>query len=115
MSSDRDAKITLHYYIELPPEAALEVRDDLEPVIWEIARAHGVDEVLRDAQLSVEAGEPAIDLGIPIAVAVTFLALKTTNAGIGKAKQVWAQVILPDLRRRFGPRVLTPQDGEDDI
>jgi hypothetical protein len=109
------------YYINLPLDEALSIRDSLTAAIWEIASEEGVEEMLREAKFQVRPSELAIDAGAVITVVVTYLATKvvdkTTDKAIDKMgetlRHIWLNKILPKIRDRFGEDALVDEDDED--
>lgn len=119
------ARLTLHYYIDLPIDQALEVREELEPTVWEIAREENAEEILRDADFRVIVGQPAIEVGTVITVVVTYIGMKIIDKSVDEAigwaldkaiettTDLWTRVILPKVRERLGWNALS-DDGEDE-
>lgn len=110
-----ESKITQYYYINLPLDEALEIRDSLEDAIWEIARQNDVEETLREAKFDIKIGQPAVEAGVAITVVVTYLATKlvdkVTDKALDKAiDTIWSKIILPKLRRRFGKKALVEKE-----
>ncbi len=106
------------YYIKLPRNEALEVRDQLSDEIKAIARQKGEEETLREAGFEVRVGKPALDPGTLITVIITYIGMKAVDKAIDHSLDhawlVWQEKILPALKEKFGPDVLIEQDEEDD-
>ncbi len=117
MIHNQTREVQHKYHINLSVDEALEVRDSLEALVWQVAKEEGVEDTLRRVDLRIAVGEPAIDPGILITVVVTYLASKTldvlTEKAIEKvmdeAEEAW-QRILPKIRRH-----LKDERGRDDV
>lgn len=122
MDKKWEQEASYSYYIALPIGEAIQVRDGLEDVIWEIAREEGVEDTLRKADFRVRASEPAIDAGVVITVVITYIASKALDKvtdkvmdkvidNTGKAlSTIWLNRILPKLRQRLGQSALVDED-----
>ncbi len=117
MIHNQTREVQHEYHINLSVDEALEVRDSLAALVWQVAKEEGVEDTLRRVDLRIAVGEPAIDPGILITVVVTYLASKTldvlTEKAIEKvmdeAEEAW-QRILPKIRRH-----LKDERGRDDV
>ena len=118
MTSNTPERKHHDYYIKLPINEALDVRDQLEATIWEIARREGVEETLRESQFKVHVGKPAIDPFTVITVVITYLAMKTadkvTDKVFDKTWEAWEKKIRPELWQKFGKDLLVDKDDDDD-
>src|SRR5947209_13881308 len=108
--SNRPAEERDHaYFIQLPIDEALEVSDELETTVWEIAREEGVEEALKDAQFDIRIGKTAIDPNAVVTVivhlaatgAVSGAASKITSIAIDQAWKAWLTKILPALKKKL--------------
>ena len=115
MESGVPSRVSRSYYIDLPIDEALYVRDMLNESISEIASEQGVDEDLRQANFKIRASEPAIDAGVVITVVVSYLGMKLIDKITDKTldkliDEIWLKKILPELRKRFGEKALVEEE-----
>lgn len=98
------------YFIQLPINEAIEVRDELESAIWEIARQEGVEDTLKEAHFDVRIGKPAIDINTVITVIITYIGLRTLDNTYDKlydkAWNAWVEKVWPGLKQKFGDTFL---------
>lgn len=102
------------YFIHLPINEAIAVRNELESSVWEIAKQEGVEDTLREAHFDVRVGKPAIDVNTIITVVVTYIGLKTLDNTYDKlydkAWDAWVEKVWPALKKKFGETVLIEKD-----
>src|SRR5947209_1723094 len=118
MTSNTTERKHHDYYIKLPINEALDVRDQLETTIWEIARSEGIEETLRESQFKVQVGKPALDPFTVITVVIVYLGMKTadkvTDKVLDKVWEAWEKKILPELQRKFGKNVLVDENDDEE-
>lgn len=108
------------YYINLPYDEALALKEQIEARVWEIAREEkddetgkSVEEILQDAGFQVEVGKPALVdptlihliVGWAIQGAVTggagFIAQSMLKASVDKIGKIWNEKIWPTIQDEY--------------
>lgn len=114
MSNSAAEERRQEYFIQLPINEAIAVRDDLEKSIWEIARQEGVEDTLKAARFDIRVGKPAIDPNTLITVVITYLAIKTADKTYDKLYDqvwdAWTEKVWPVLKHKFGDTFLIEKD-----
>jgi hypothetical protein len=113
---------TIHYYINLSLDDAIEFRDSLKSAIWDIARERDLEDLLSKSSFEIKVGEPAIDIGTLITVIITYFATKSVDVvsgklvekGVDKVGEAWSEIILPAIRNKFGENALVEKDENTD-
>lgn len=107
---------TQDFYIDLPYDEALALKEQIVERIWEIAREEKDDEtgksgeeILRDAEFEVEVGNPAL-IETALILMVVGWAVKGAVEGAGgvagkamadKAGEMWQKKIWPKIKEEW--------------
>jgi hypothetical protein len=105
---DLQNKIEYLYFIDpdISYKNAVDIRDNLESLVWKIAREQNVEEVLRQSNFSVRVSENAPDLGSIIDITVCWIESKAiTSITDPSVNEIQSYILTSLWEHEFYPRI----------